>query len=137
MIVGGEHVTSMPEFSLATSKADILVLGEGEETLLEVLEALQSGRSLASIKGIGYRADEGFRLPRDGSVKQILIILRGRHGIVSTCNVIMPIVSWGVCILLASQFQFWEREGVLISAPIVPRLICGRLCGFRVIQSRL
>src|SRR3981189_1643898 len=34
IVIGGEHVTSMAEFSLLTSKADIAVLGEGEETVV-------------------------------------------------------------------------------------------------------
>ena len=43
VVVGGEHVTAMPEFSLATSLADALVLGEGEETAVELFAALASG----------------------------------------------------------------------------------------------
>lgn len=59
IIIGGEHVTSMPEFSLATSEADILVLGEGEETLIELLAALDASAPLDSIKGIAYRKEDG------------------------------------------------------------------------------
>jgi radical SAM superfamily enzyme YgiQ (UPF0313 family) len=55
VVLGGEHITAMPEFSLATSKADILVLGEGEETIVELAEALESGRALAEIDGIAFR----------------------------------------------------------------------------------
>jgi radical SAM superfamily enzyme YgiQ (UPF0313 family) len=55
VILGGEHVTSMPEFCLATSKADILVLGEGEETIVELADALESGRALAEIDGLAFR----------------------------------------------------------------------------------
>ena len=52
VILGGEHISAMPEFCLATSKADILVLGEGEETIVELAEALDTVRSLvkASLK---------------------------------------------------------------------------------------
>jgi len=32
VILGGEHVTSLPEFCLASSEADVAVMGEGEET---------------------------------------------------------------------------------------------------------
>ncbi len=55
IVVGGEHVTSMPEFSLLTSQADALVLGEGEETVVELLRALASGRPLDEIDGIAFR----------------------------------------------------------------------------------
>src|SRR4030095_7505498 len=46
IVLGGEHVTSMTEFSLLTSKADIAVLGEGEETVVELVHALRQDRPL-------------------------------------------------------------------------------------------
>ncbi len=55
IILGGEHVSSMPEFCLMTSKADFLVLGEGEETVVELLDALDRGMPHAELLGIGYR----------------------------------------------------------------------------------
>lgn len=56
VVVGGEHVTAMPEFSLATSRADVLVLGEGEETARELFGALARRASLDAIAGIAYRS---------------------------------------------------------------------------------
>jgi len=38
LVVGGEHFTGLPEYTLAESAADIIVIGEGEETFLEVLK---------------------------------------------------------------------------------------------------
>jgi radical SAM superfamily enzyme YgiQ (UPF0313 family) len=55
IVLGGEHVTSMPELCLLTSKADYVVLGEGEETIVELLEALDTGMPHAEMLGIGYR----------------------------------------------------------------------------------
>lgn len=57
VVVGGEHVTATPEFSLATSQADALVLGEGEETAVELFEALTSEKRLDGIEGIAFRRD--------------------------------------------------------------------------------
>lgn len=57
IVVGGEHVTAMPEFSLATSQADVLVLGEGEETARALFDALLQGGALADVAGIAYRRD--------------------------------------------------------------------------------
>ncbi len=48
----------MPEFCLATSKADYIVTGEGEETILELLDALERGAELFGVNGIGYREGE-------------------------------------------------------------------------------
>jgi radical SAM superfamily enzyme YgiQ (UPF0313 family) len=56
VVVGGEHVTSMPELCLLTSKADYLVLGEGEETMVELVDALRRGAPMAEMVGIGYRS---------------------------------------------------------------------------------
>ena len=55
IVLGGEHVTSMPEFCLLTSKADIAVQGEGEETVVELARALCDRKPLAGIAGITYR----------------------------------------------------------------------------------
>jgi radical SAM superfamily enzyme YgiQ (UPF0313 family) len=55
IVLGGEHVTSMPEFSLLTSKADVSVLGEGEETIVELVQALRARTSLHGIAGLCYR----------------------------------------------------------------------------------
>ncbi|HQW19302.1 MAG TPA: radical SAM protein [Rhodocyclaceae bacterium] len=54
VIIGGEHATAMAEFCLSTSKADIVVLGEGEETIVELVDALETGRSLTEIDGLAF-----------------------------------------------------------------------------------
>ena len=58
VVLGGEHVTSLPEFCLLSSRADIVVMGEGEETVVELSEALEAGRPLTDIGGLGYRDGE-------------------------------------------------------------------------------
>jgi radical SAM superfamily enzyme YgiQ (UPF0313 family) len=55
IVLGGEHVTALPSFSLRTSGADVVVMGEGEDTAREVVAALGERRSLASIPGIAFR----------------------------------------------------------------------------------
>lgn len=55
VVLGGEHVTSLPEFCLLTSQADIVALGEGEETIVELAHAVQSGRPLGDVDGIAFR----------------------------------------------------------------------------------
>ena len=60
VIVGGEHVSAMPEFCLATSKADFIVMGEGEETIIDFLSCndVNSQESLSQIKGLGFKINE-------------------------------------------------------------------------------
>jgi len=56
IVVGGEHVTACPEFTLEACHAiNVGVLGEGEETVVDLLGAHTSGRDLASVPGIVFR----------------------------------------------------------------------------------
>lgn len=52
-VIGGPHVTFVPEEALQF--CDFVVRGEGEETLLELVEALNEGISLHGIKGLSFR----------------------------------------------------------------------------------
>jgi radical SAM superfamily enzyme YgiQ (UPF0313 family) len=58
VVLGGEHITSMPEFCLRTSRADYLVLGEGEETIVELVRAVDKGSPLEDVDGIGFRTGD-------------------------------------------------------------------------------
>lgn len=53
-IIGGHGPSPEPEFFLKKTKADFAVLGEGEITIVELLEAISSKRSFSGIKGIAY-----------------------------------------------------------------------------------
>ena len=59
IVLGGEHVTACPELTLSACPADAGVLGEGEETLVELLEAHGEGRDLAAVAGLVHRTAEG------------------------------------------------------------------------------
>ncbi len=59
IILGGEHPTSLPQFVLETSATDVCVLGEGEETFLDLLAAYSEKRDLATVAGIAYRDEKG------------------------------------------------------------------------------
>jgi radical SAM superfamily enzyme YgiQ (UPF0313 family) len=53
IIAGGEHITAAPEFSLRDCRAlDYAVLGEGEETLVELLNVLEHGGDASSVAGL-------------------------------------------------------------------------------------
>jgi len=56
VILGGAHVTVLPEETLRNvPEIDIIVRGEGEETVTELYDALSSGDSLKNVRGITYR----------------------------------------------------------------------------------
>jgi radical SAM superfamily enzyme YgiQ (UPF0313 family) len=58
IVLGGEHVTACAEFTLDTCPAaDVGVLGEGEETVVDLAAALAGGHDLATVAGIVHRVD--------------------------------------------------------------------------------
>ncbi|MBF0520605.1 MAG: cobalamin-dependent protein [Nitrospirae bacterium] len=59
IILGGPHVTSNYEHAMSFDAFDYGVVGEGEATVLELLNALYEGRPVADIKGIVYRDTNG------------------------------------------------------------------------------
>ncbi|PIQ89631.1 MAG: hypothetical protein COV72_02115 [Candidatus Omnitrophica bacterium CG11_big_fil_rev_8_21_14_0_20_42_13] len=60
VIVGGPHITAVPEKTMELYKdIDIGVLGEGEVTIIELLHALKDKTGLESVRGIIYRGSTG------------------------------------------------------------------------------
>jgi radical SAM superfamily enzyme YgiQ (UPF0313 family) len=60
IVWGGIHGSLLPEQTLRSGWADIVVVGEGEETLLRLVEALSAKKSLATVEGIAYLKDGKF-----------------------------------------------------------------------------
>jgi len=56
LIAGGSHPSGMPEQAISDSAFDVAVIGEGEETLAELL---MHPSDLAGIAGIAYRDSDG------------------------------------------------------------------------------
>lgn len=55
VIFGGHHVTALPRETLSNPYVDFIVRGEGENTIKELIAALENGLPLENIKGIGYK----------------------------------------------------------------------------------
>lgn len=57
-VLGGPHVTSLPEETLNEHTAvDIVARGEGERTLVDLVRCLEGGNQLSQVKGIGFRSN--------------------------------------------------------------------------------
>jgi radical SAM superfamily enzyme YgiQ (UPF0313 family) len=57
VVTGGDHATVFPEKALQNHDFDIVVRGEGEMTILDVVEHLENGKRLHGIAGISFRED--------------------------------------------------------------------------------
>jgi anaerobic magnesium-protoporphyrin IX monomethyl ester cyclase len=57
VVFGGAHVTFLPDEAIA--HADFVVRGEGHATIVELVDALESGGGFADIAGLSYRGGEG------------------------------------------------------------------------------
>lgn len=55
IIFGGSHASLIPEIVMEDQIIDYLVIGEGEITLVELLQALENHQNLDSVEGIAYR----------------------------------------------------------------------------------
>ncbi|MBI4354924.1 MAG: B12-binding domain-containing radical SAM protein [Candidatus Omnitrophica bacterium] len=77
IVVGGEHVTAMPDYSLQDCPAiDYLVLGEGELSFLELVHRLRAKQPIHGVSGLAFRAPGGKVVqtglsPRMADIKQM------------------------------------------------------------------
>ena len=55
VIIGGPHCTIQKKEALNEIKADISVIGDGEEVILEIVDALNDKKKLSKVHGIFYR----------------------------------------------------------------------------------
>jgi anaerobic magnesium-protoporphyrin IX monomethyl ester cyclase len=61
IIAGNSVASSIPEILLANTDVDIAVIGEGDHTIVELLDALEQGSDLKEVKGIYYKSREGIK----------------------------------------------------------------------------
>lgn len=58
IIVGGPHPTLLPDQTLKSKNIDIVVIGEGERTILNLVNALSHREPIENIKGIAFRKNQ-------------------------------------------------------------------------------
>ncbi|MBI5202405.1 MAG: B12-binding domain-containing radical SAM protein [Elusimicrobia bacterium] len=59
LVLGGEHGTGMPELSMKQAPLDYVVLGEGEDTIVELAGLLRDGKPADSVEGTAARLAGG------------------------------------------------------------------------------
>lgn len=122
IVVGNSVAGSIPELFLKNSAADIAVIGEGEITAHEVLEAFRTGKDLRDVEGIAYVDNCGNVVitPRRKALKKLDDF---------------PIIDWGDF----DQEKYFEKsyagaEGLSFSDGFVPKVmpvVTARGCAFR------
>jgi radical SAM superfamily enzyme YgiQ (UPF0313 family) len=127
IILGGVHVTALPELSLRECKADFAVIGEGEFTILELLDKWDNDTERKKIKGIAYIEKGNFQLnPRRELIQNLddlpfpawdlinpLAYPRMPHGRTMKRYPVAPIFTTRGCPFSCSycaSTQFWERK---------------------------
>jgi radical SAM superfamily enzyme YgiQ (UPF0313 family) len=59
IMIGGSVGTSIPEIMLKNNAADIVCIGEGELTVVDLVSAIEQKRSFAGVDGIWFKDDDG------------------------------------------------------------------------------
>lgn len=57
VVLGGPHPTTVGAEALEDANVDMVVRGEGEQTIIEILDAFDRRETLEKIRGIAYRSD--------------------------------------------------------------------------------
>jgi anaerobic magnesium-protoporphyrin IX monomethyl ester cyclase len=71
-IMGGHGPSPEPDYFLRNTNADIAVIGEGEETIVELMQAITDKNTLSTVHGIAYiDGDKTIVTPRRKLIKDI------------------------------------------------------------------
>jgi anaerobic magnesium-protoporphyrin IX monomethyl ester cyclase len=71
VILGGWHPSLLPDQTLAADCVDIVVKGQGEDALLEIVERIEAGESMKGIAGVGYKQNGVLVFNQPRSLKPI------------------------------------------------------------------
>lgn len=72
VVMGGPHATFFPDQVLASGHVDVVVLGEGESTIVELAQRLDQGRNLDDVRGLAFLRDgQMHRTPARESVTDL------------------------------------------------------------------
>jgi radical SAM superfamily enzyme YgiQ (UPF0313 family) len=116
-IVGGPHITAVPEETMVIyPDIDIGILGEGENTIVELLSALENRVNLFSVKGIIYRDNSNLKLTSPRPMMEDLDIL--------------PFPAWD---LLPDLLKHYQQSAARIDRLPNISLVSSRGCPFQCI----
>src|ERR1700677_5341205 len=71
VILGGWHPSLLPKQTIEAEYVDIIVRAQGEDSMLEVVERLQSDEPLDDVLGIGFKRENQVVLTPERPLKQL------------------------------------------------------------------
>lgn len=71
VILGGWHPSLLPDQTLAAEYVDVVVQGQGEDALLEIVERIEARETLDGIPGAGYKEDGHLRFNAPRTLRPI------------------------------------------------------------------
>ncbi len=60
VVWGGSHPTFMPEDCLGFDEVDAVIRGEGENTIKDLVQALESGADIQKVRGLSFKLNKSF-----------------------------------------------------------------------------
>src|SRR5215471_11950117 len=72
IVLGGWHPSLLPKQTLESPYIDIVVRGQGEDTLLEVVEHIEARASLDLVPGIGFKRDRRLHFTTERPLRPIV-----------------------------------------------------------------
>lgn len=70
IVLGGHHVSALPEYTLNNTDTDFVIIGEGEKSFLKLAEKITKGGSLSDIKGLAYRENGKVKINKETENKE-------------------------------------------------------------------
>jgi len=93
-VIFGHYPTLFPEEILSKVPADIIIKGEPDETLQDIIEALQEKRTWADVAGIAYRSEvDAVKVtPNKGRIKDLNKFPLPAHDLINAHNYYEPMM---------------------------------------------
>ena len=116
-LVGGPHITAVPAETMTLyPDIDIGVIGEGEITIIELLNALKNKTDLGSINGVIYRKDGGLKItPQRAFIKDLDTL---------------PFPAWD---MLPNLLKYYQQSAARIDRQPHISIVSSRGCPFQCI----
>ena len=97
IIFGGPHCSHEPRFILNDPNVDLMVSGEGDLTITELIDALEQGRDIENIAGIAYKKNGSYIRTADRPVIRDLDKFDQEYDLINLNKRFLPLVTSRGC----------------------------------------